>query len=731
MAFFNFGIPILFNRNFTIMQKHILSALILFIFATALFAQDKRDKLIAPNVAVFYPADFDSAANLPSFALLKEFEAIGEIPANWDIRPVYYHSGTHTCASIKVAQQTSLYGTGEVTGPLLRNGKEIELWNTDNYKYLKDNGTRLYQSHPWVLGVNADGTAFGVLADNTWKQKLSLKDSIKFISEGPAFRIIVIKGNTPQEVLKSLVGIIGTMPMPPLWALGYQQCRFSYDTDSAIRSIANGFRSRNIPCDVIWMDIDYMDSFKIFTFNKAKIPNPSELNQYLHSKNIKSVWMIDPGVKKEKAYSVYESGCAGNHWVKDSSGNAFTGKVWPGPCVFPDFTRPETRKWWSGLYADYMATGIDGVWNDMNEPSVFNGPDGTMPENNFHCGGGGLPPAIHLRYHNVYGMLMVKASREGILAVNPTHRPFILSRSGYLGSHRYGATWTGDNQALMSHLKLSIPMVINLGLSGQAFSGPDIGGFAGDASPELFGQWVALGAFYPFSRGHASTETNRKEPWAFGKEVEDVSRTALNRRYRLMPYLYTAFRNASVNGTPVMQPVFFADITDTSLRHEEQSFLLGDNLLITPKWAINPVTPKGNWRLVSIAGENSLQDKFQPDVRIKEGSIIPIGKQIQSTSEYNLDSLTLFISLDKNGEACGTLYEDAGDGFGYQQDEYAIWNFTAIKEDNKIKVEIKKQEGILPEKNRFYKVRIINNNGTFESKWENKTKIWVPCYEQK
>ena len=659
-------------------------------FSAAAICQTNQPKALQINkdIALFYPAGFDAVEHLPSLALEKEPVAIGKLATTWTMKPKFYVNNGKSIASLVVKKGTSLYGTGEVTGSLLRNGKKITLWNTDNYRWLKDNGSRLYQSHPWVLGVNADGTAFGVLADNTWKQQLELGDSIRFIAEGKPFRVFIIKGATPQDVMKSLADLIGKMPLPPLWALGYQQCRWSYMSDNRIKEIADTFRLKKIPCDVIWMDIDYMAQFKIFTFDKDRFADPANLNQYLHSKGFKSIWMIDPGVKVEKDYAVYESGNKGDNWIQDKTGKPFQGKVWPGACVFPDFTRPETQKWWADLYPDFISKGVDGVWNDMNEPSVFDGLDGTMPVDNIHRGGGGMPAGPHLRYHNVFGMLMVKSSREGLLKANPELRPFVLSRAGYLGSQRYGATWTGDNEASIEQFKMSVPMSLNLGLSGQPFSGPDIGGFSGKTTPELYAQWIALGAFYPFSRGHAEKGTNNKEPWAFGKEIEDIARTAMNRRYRLLPYLYNLFYEASLNGLPVMRPVFFADPKDISLRKEEQVFLLGSDLLIVPKWASNPALPKGKWTSVSIAGEDIKAVRVQPDVKIRAGAVVPLGEIIQNTTEYSTGSLTLLVSLDAKGQAKGTLYEDAGNGFGYQKGDYLVSNIIARKVGKDVKVSI-------------------------------------------
>jgi alpha-glucosidase len=689
------------------------------------YAAVRKDHQTGTKVFVFYPAKSNFQAKQASLAIIREPETKGVILKNAGKKVRFYSKDGKSCASISVEPGTSLYGTGENTGSLMRNGKKVTLWNTDNVQYKAYNGDRLYQSHPWVLGVNKDGTAFGVLADNTWKQQIDLTDSIRFISDGPAFRVIIIKGNSPQDVVKELATLIGRMEMPPLWALGYQQCRWSYIPDTRIKNVADTFRLKKIPCDVIWMDIDYMDSFRIFTFDKVKMPHPEAVNNYLHQKGFHSIWMIDPGVKAEKGYSVYDSGSKGDNWVENSDRKEFNGKVWPGKCAFPDFTRPETRAWWSGLYKDFIATGIDGVWNDMNEPSVFDSPTKTMPVDNWHRGGDGLQAGNHLQYHNVYGMLMVRATREGILNANPGKRPFVLSRAGYLGSNRYAATWTGDNSATVEDMKLSIPMSLNLSLSGQAFNGPDIGGFSMNTTPDLFGQWISMGVFFPFVRGHACIGTNNKEPWAFGSEIEDVSRTAINRRYRLLPYYYTLFHESSVTGMPVMRPVFFADPQDKALRTEEQTFLVGNDLLIIPKWAVSPVQPKGIWRIISIAGENSLTDKYQADVKIKGGAIIPMGNIIQNTTQYSLDSLTLFVSLDQKGEANGTLYEDAGDGFQYKNGEFLMTGYRAIQTGTSVKVTVSITEGNLKSTNRNYKICVVTDNGTFESKWTTGNSILV------
>ena len=648
--------------------------------------------LAGDRIGLFVPDGLDAAALPPSLALVAAPKISGPLPEGWKITPAFSRDGSRFRAAVVVPDGADLYGGGEVAGPLRRNGQTISLWNTDALMYEKDGGRRLYQSHPWIMGVRADGSAFGVLFDSTWKAKLACGKEIVFTSQGPAFPVLVIDRDSPEAVLKGLGELTGTIPLPPRWALGYHQCRWSYNPDSKVREIAGEFRKRKIPCDVLWMDIDYMDGFRVFTFDKAQFPDPKKLNDDLRAQGFHSTWMIDPGVKVDPNYFVYQSGAKDDVFVKTADGKEFTGKVWPGPCAFPDFTRPDVRAWWAAFYTGFMAAGIDGVWNDMNEPSVFSGPDGTMPEDNWHVGGGGLPAGPHLRYHNVYGMLMTKASREGIQAANPDKRPFVLTRSNFLGGQRYAATWTGDNASTDEHMRLSTPMSLTLGLSGQPFNGPDLGGFLKQATPDLFASWIGFGTFFPFCRGHASKGMNNKEPWAFGPEVEKTARIALERRYRLLPYLYTLFEASSRDGLPVMRPVFMADPKDASLRAEEQAFLVGGDLLVVPRWAKDPKLPKGGWREISLV-PGDLDDPNQARLYARPGSIIPLGKVVQNTTEKSLDPLTLLVCPDAAGQAEGMLYEDSGEGYGYQAGDFRRTTFRAVTKGGKVTVSEADAEG--------------------------------------
>lgn len=657
----------------------------------------------------------------PSVALAHPVKTTPGAPKDMKAAPLFWNDKDNKhCVRIDIEAGTSLYGTGEIAGPLLRNGRKTICWNSDAYGYTEEN-VSLYQSHPWVLAVRADGTSFGILADTTWRCEIDLtgKDksagadgSIVFRGEGAGYPVYVIDRASPQEVLTGLAELIGTMPLPPLWSIGYHQCRYSYNPDARVREIANGFRDRHIPCDVIWFDIDYMDGYRIFTYDKAQFPDPKKLNDDLDKQGFHRIWMIDPGVKAEKGYSVYDQMTASDLAVKDAKGQTYKGEVWPGWCVYPDFTRNDVRQWWSGLYKPFIGLGVSGVWNDMNEPAVFNVKSKTMPEDNAHAGGPWdpriwrgkseefkstqiLPPGPHLKYHNVYGTLMAKGTVEGILAAEPEKRPFVLTRAGYIGSQRYAATWTGDNTAEWKDLENSVSMVANLGLSGQPFCGPDIGGFNGNGDAALYARWIGVGSLLPFSRGHTGKGNIDKEPWAFGPEVEQTARLALERRYRLLPYLYTLFWEAHQTGMPVLRPVFFADPKDPALRSEDDAFLLGSDLLVVPKVTPDrdrsPTLPKGIWQEIQLVEEGVHPDL--PRLYIRGGSIIPMGPILQYTGDKSarMESkgapLTLVIALDENGSASGKLFEDDGEGFGYLSGNYAEVTYSAHTEGDRVIVE--------------------------------------------
>lgn len=680
---------------------------------------------IADRVVRFHASAEARDKALPSFALQKSFPSMGPAPDDFPVAVAFGRDADRRrwTARIEIEAGTTLYGTGQVSGQLRRNGRVVETWNTDAYGY-QDDDQSLYTSHPWVLAVRADGSAFGVLADTTYRCEIDLREGIAFAAIGREQPVIVIDADSPQDVMRGLGMLTGTITMPPKWAIGYHQCRYSYEPDTRVLEIAEGFRSRKIPADVIWMDIDYMDGYRCFTFDPIKFSDPAGLNATLKKKGFHNVWMIDPGLKREQGYSVYDSGTERDVWVRNSDGQVYEGEVWPGVCVFPDYMNADVRSWWADLYKPFMAHGISGVWNDMNEPAVFNTPTKTMPETNVHnadeaLGGRGT----HARYHNVYGMMMVKSSREGVMAANPDVRPFVLSRANFIGGHRYAATWTGDNSANWYHIDVSIPMTLNLGLSGQPFCGPDIGGFAGNGDGDMFARWIGFGSLLPFSRGHTGKGNIDKEPWAFGPEVEATSRRALERRYRLLPHFYTLFREASLTGMPIARPTFFADPADPALRSEDDSFLLGDALLVVAQLqpardriAVMPQPIDGiAWREFDFESSDGSRDASDPDLPrlfARPGSIIPTGPIVQFVGEKPMDPLTLIITLDAQGQAQGELYEDAGEGWAYLDGEYLHTTYHARTEQGSVFISVRHVEGQMPRPARGLHVRLLMPDGT-------------------
>ncbi len=694
-----------------------------------LSVQAQTSFLFDNNMAVFYPADFDSTQTLPSFAITKNLLYQNDVPETWEIRPVFGTTDEgKTLVEITFEEGTDLYGTGLVTGDLRRNGYDIPLWNNDNYGYYKPG---LYQSHPWIMGVRPNGKTFGIIADNSWRSNINLSNPIKITSEGPSFRVIVIEKNNPMEMMQALSELTGHINLPPLWAIGYHQSRYnpSYKP-SDVLYITNELRRRQHPCDVIWFDIDYMDGKRIFTYDATNyftadgVPNPIAMNDSLHSKGFKAGYITDPGVKIDEQYSVYQEGNEGNYWVLNKDGEAYEGEVWPGMCHFPDFTRPETREWWGERYGEFVKNNdIDGAWNDMNEPGVFNTEEWTMPVDNQHQGGGGLAAGPHMRYHNLYGSLMSQATYEGIIEAIPEKRPFILSRANHLGAQRYCATWTGDNLDTWKHLKLTIPMCLNLGLSGQPFGGPDVGGYGRIGNADLMGHWFALAPYYPFSRNHTSEHS--QEPWAFGNKIETVARNAINRRYHLLPYFYTLFHESSKTGMPIMRPLFFADVTNENLREEKQAFLLGKDLLIIPRWAVNPTLPQGDWDELAFETED---DGYQATVALRPGAILPcLGHTIQSTAEYTCDSITLYVNPLSDGNAEGYMYDDEGEGFDYKTGAYALLSFNCTNKGNdSLAITISQSEGTFVRPTRYFRVAVVGGEAIQYSDWSNELEIVVP-----
>ncbi|URD84079.1 Glycosyl hydrolases family 31, partial [Musa troglodytarum] len=662
------------------------------------------EPILEEGVFRFDFSEADRAAAFPSLSFadpnVREAPiAVRRVP---EYVPAFERRRGQQMVMIQFPSGTSFYGTGEVSGRLERTGNRIFSWNTDAWGY-GPGTTSLYQSHPWVLAVLPDGKALGVLADTTRRCEIDLRNAstMKFVSDAVYPIITFGPFDSPTEVLTSLSRAIGTVFMPPKWSLGYHQCRWSYESDVEVLEIARTFREKGIPCDVIWMDIDYMDGFRCFTFDKERFSDPKSMVNDLHASGFNAIWMLDPGIKSEEGYFVYESGSENDVWIKKADGKPYVGEVWPGPCVFPDFTQQSTRLWWAELVKDFISNGVDGIWNDMNEPAVFKTVTKTMPESNIHRGDANFGGCQnHSHYHNVYGMLMARSTYEGMKMANSNKRPFVLTRAGFIGSQRYAATWTGDNLSNWEHLHMSLGLVashyqdqILVDLLGMLLRNSSVDGWD-------------LRHFFRFA-----VDTLKK---ALQTMNHDVCRLALLRRYRLLPHIYTLFYMAHTKGTLVAAPTFFADPKDPRLRKVENSFLLGPLLICAStepdqgSHECSTVLPEGVWLCFDFGDPHP----DLPSMFLRGGSIIPVGHPLQHVGEANpTDELSLFVALDENGKAAGVLYEDDGDGYGYTQGDYLLTYYTAEIASSVLTVKVLKSEGSWKRPQRALHVKLLLGGG--------------------
>jgi alpha-glucosidase len=671
-----------------------------FLLPTIAFSENIiiKGEIIAEGIARFYP-DGTNPDDFPiSMAFVEEPRKAGDLPSNWEVFPTGLRYDDVLKYSFDVEDGTSLYGTGLIAGDLKRRDRTIFTWNVDAYIYT-DKYMSLYQSHPWVLAVRSDGTAFGVLANTTYECRLDLFSNISLSSKENDFFCLVIEGGSPQEVMTRLASLIGTIPMPPVWMLGFHQSRWGYSPENQAKSVADKFRELNFPCDVIWIDINYMKYYQSFTFDDQRYPDPMGFTNYLRNRNFHSIWVFNPSIYVYSEYPPYKDGKSRDIWVLDSLGILpYEAKAWAGNSRFPDFTNPEARLWWGGFFDDFINdNGLDGLGLDMNEPSVFNGEKTVMHKNSIHQGGGLFKGGTHKQYHNIYGLLSAKAAYDGMLKATPSKRPVLFARSNFIGGQRYSYTWTGDNVSSWEHLRWASNMCINMGLSGSPIIGADIGGYSGHTSPEVYQRWMGIGAFYPFCRAHTSNQSPNEEPWVFDESTLNITRTAIQRRYRLIPYLYTLYYEAYTTGMPIMQPAFFADPTDPLLRDEEQVFLLGSDLMIVSdlyefdKIEINE--PLGIWNEFYLIDQELEDVKALPKMKIRGGAIIPAGRLVQSTMEPYLDTLTLYVCLDSKFRASGMLYEDEGEGWGFLEGDYLYTKYQANLDDFKVIVSINSESG--------------------------------------
>ena len=489
-------------------------------------------------------------------------------------------------------------GLGEKTGPLDRRGKGYTNWNTDSYAY--DNDTDpIYSSIPFYIGIHDQGI-YGIFLDNSHKSYFNFGASNQRFSSFGAdlgdMDYYYIAGDSVSEIIESYTFLTGRMPLPPLWAIGYQQCRYSYYPEKEVLSLAQTFRDKQIPADVIVLDIHYMDQYKIFTWDEERFPDAAGMIKKLRSLGFRVVLMCDPGIKVEKGYPPYDTGLKTDIFIKYPDGENYSGEVWPGWCHFPDFTDPQARIWWMENLQAYTEIGVEGFWNDMNEIATWGNMLPELIEMDFDG-----QKASARKGRNIYGLMMARSTYEGAKKHLKNKRPFNLTRSAFAGVQRYATLWTGDNVANDEHMLLGIRLLNSLGLSGVPFVGYDVGGFSGNSNEKLFVRWVALGAFSPFFRGHTMVNNHDAEPWAYGEEVEEISRNYMQLRYNLLPYLYSVFYEASTTGMPVARSLAIDYVRDPRIfaRNYENEFLFGPNILVTPVESHKDLEkiylPEGEW----------------------------------------------------------------------------------------------------------------------------------------
>ena len=622
----------------------------------------------------------------------------------------YYVYATKTCM-----QEENFFGLGDKSGNMNLRGRHFQNWNTDAYSFGWDQDP-LYRTIPFYIGVH-QSLAYGIFFDNTFRSYFDFgrEDASKtsFWADGGELQYYYIHGPHVMDVVKRYQSLTGTHPMPPQWALGYHQCRWSYYPEKKVKEIAEGFRSRNIPCDAIYLDIDYMEGYRCFTWNKKHFPDPKRMIKELGSIGMKTVVMIDPGIKVDDNYWVFKEGKENNYFCRRSDDYFMEGHVWPGRCQFPDFTNPKVREWWGGLYKELVDMGVAGVWNDMNEPAVFG--SGTFPNDVRHHYDGHR--GSHRKAHNIYGMQMVRSTYDGLKKLMRNRRPFTITRAGYSGMQRYCSVWTGDNIASWEHLILGSIQCQRMSISGVPFCGTDIGGFSGEPDGELFTRWIQLGTFSPFMRAHSAGDTIEREPWSFGEPFESINRKFIELRYKLLPYMYSVFWEHHRYGFPILRPMIMLEQEQISNHYRQDEFTFGDKILICPVLEQGAVSrrvylPKGAWynywsqEVLQGGSEHQISAPLdEMPIFVRAGSIIPEYPVMQYVGEKKIDEVILNVYYT-DGEVNSFLYEDHGDTFAYEQDIYSEKKFN-VKGDASTLIIAQSVEGLYTPNYETYSYNVV------------------------
>ncbi|PHQ56293.1 MAG: glycosyl hydrolase [Lutibacter sp.] len=607
-----------------------------------------------------------------------------------------YEFGSDIVKMSKITQEgESYYGLGDKPVQNNLKGKRFENWVTDSYAYGR-NTDPIYKTIPFYVGLHHK-KAYGIFFDNTFRSFFDFcherRNITSFWAQGGEMNYYFIYGPDMSDVVSNYTDLTGRPhEIPPLWALGFHQCKWSYYPESKVKEVARKFRDLKIPCDAIYLDIDYMEGFRCFTWNKKYFPDPKRMVKELSDDGFKTIVIIDPGIKIDNEYKVFKEALDKDYFCKRADGPYMKGKVWPGECYFPDFTNPEVREWWSGLFKELIEDiGVKGVWNDMNEPAVMDVPGKSFPDDVRHNYDGNH--CSHRKAHNVFGMQMARATYHGLKKFSYPKRPFVITRAAYSGTQRYTSTWTGDNIASWDHLSIANQQAQRMCMSGFSFVGSDIGGFAEQPNGELFTRWIQLGVFHPFCRVHSSGDHGEQEPWTFGSSLTDIVRKFIEIRYQLLPYLYTAFWRYTIEGVPILKSLVLFDQEDPHTHYRDDEFIFGEKILICPILEPNAkgrrmYFPRGKWynfwnnEIVEGGEEKWVEaDIDSMPIFIKEGAIIPKYPIQQYVGEKKIEELKLD-AYYKLGKEKSQVYEDAHDGYDYKKGRYSLRNFNQVGKKN-------------------------------------------------
>jgi alpha-glucosidase len=598
-----------------------------------------------------------------------------------------------------------ILGLGEKACGQDRRGRTFTLWNTDPQNY-QPGADPLYLSIPMFIAL-VDGRAHSVFYDNSYRASLDVgatqNDELLYAADGGELCYYYFHGPALPQVLERYTELTGRPALPPLWSLGFQQSRWSYFPADRVREVARLLREHRIPCDALYLDIHYMDGYRVFTWDRHRFPDPTGLLADLHRQGFRVVLAVDPHVKSDRSYRICADGLMKRVFCTYPDGRPAGGPVWPGEAFFPDFTAERVRWWWGDLFSDLLDDGVDGFWNDMNEPTII-GPSGdTLADCVRHDWEG--QGADHRQAHNVYGQLTARATAEGLRRLRPNSRTFVLTRSGWAGVQRDAFSWTGDNKSTWEHLRLSLPMVLGKGLSGLAFTGADVGGFDGDAEGELLVRWTQMGAFLPLFRNHASIWSRDQEPWAFGESYLGPIRDAIELRYRLLPYLYTAAWQCSQTGAPPARPLAWAFPSDPHACQLDSQFLCGDSLLVAPvvergATCRQVYLPRETWfdywtgqrhpGPITLHAESPLE---RIPLWVRGGTVLPTWPLLQHTGEAEPDRLFLDVY---SGNGKSVLYEDDGLSQAYTRGDLRVTEFRQRLTDADLEITASRHGGYCP-----------------------------------